>query len=399
MVFARRLQRREVVSGGGSNGFSPPVPAYVTSSNQISFTQTAPFDTARSMYIPAACTNPFPHLQQALAASYAGTGITRILCNGDSITYGWGTTDPIYAHSFAGRLGTLLGQRTGLPVSYGIALPPEANIDPRFSSTVTSDMAGDCWETDTVGATLTYVSVDVGDRVLVAYWKHDVAVFTVSIDGGSPQTINVEDDVNHSGWAIYTGRAITTHTVVITVVSGHVWIGGIGVECNGGIVVERHGVPGQQSDSMLANPYTGPGGPRFYLGAPFDGGPPHHLIIEMHGTNDLFFQNVNPANTRINQASYGAYIAANNLSADVLLMVPMANGNDPIGTAWSEVDTFAAIYAAAEDVACPLLDFRNAWGAFDEGDSRGLYLPDGTHPSDAGHQSMAEYIAQALSIF
>lgn len=367
-------------------------------STQISFTQTAPFDTGRSMYTPAACTQPFGHFQAALARSQAGTGITRILCNGDSITYGWGATTPVYSNAYEARLAALLEQKTGLPTTFGHVNVAQMNEDPRFTTSGTHSVGG-WWQSNEVGATLTYTSVEAGDRVVISYWPQGDASFHVSIDGGSPQLVTYTGNVTHSGWATYTNLPVTTHTVTITVVSGEVYISTMGIERTGGIAITRQAIPGQQSGNEMVNPYTNEVSARHFM-LTFDRDPDTamDLVIEMHGTNDLYFQNVAPAATRTNQASYKAMVTAYNLPTDILLMAPMANGNEPIDDNWIEADTLAAIYAAAEDSAVPLIDFRNAWGTFEEGNARGFFSPDLVHPSDDGYQNMADSILQALGI-
>ena len=58
---------------------------------------------------------------------------------------------------------------------------------------------------------------------------------------------------------------------------------------------------------------------------------------------------------------------------------------------------YDALRALAEERSYPLADIDAAFRALPSGEASSLYLDDDVHPSDAGHELMAEVLLAALA--
>jgi len=314
----------------------------------------------------------------------------NILCVGTSTTFGTGASQ--VESGFVPRLGQALRQRYGftggchyLPTHSGWTRNAAGNSDLDF---------GQGSMTLTTGSYLERAMTCTGFRVL---FKRGTAAgaFSVSIDGGTAQTISVQAGVSVTFDGVWDSAPLTRgqHTIRITGTTGTAEIGGVyafdGDE-SFGIRTWNGGRPGVTTAVWAP---TAIGAPSHWVRA---GSLDPALLVMTVSTNDFNTQ-VDPAVFKANVKSSIEYFRlACRKSPSVLLVHPFLRpgaGSPPYS--W---DSYKAkldeIAAELPDVG--VLDVGQHWPVDQVADEDDLLSVDDLHPTDAGHAWLADIVAEHL---
>lgn len=231
---------------------------------------------------------------------------------------------------------------------------------------------------------LTFTSTRVGTIVNVIYSDAvSGGSFTVNIDGAGAITVNTGNTQALKRYTV-TGLANTTHSVVINRVAGNTFIHGVEVVPSNTVGVRTHnlGYSGGKAANLDETLFYGvagaAGGTLLNSDCVFVGG------LEI---NDATASTV-VATWKTQMQTIITAAKAN--SADVVLV-----GSNYIGTAASIEAYHTALYELADTNDCPLIDTREALGAYATANTRGL-MNDTLHPNAGGYGVIARTIHQAL---
>lgn len=236
----------------------------------------------------------------------------------------------------------------------------------------------------------------------------NTGTFSYATDGGGATTTTVDNTASDNPKRVsVTGLGSTTHTVLITGVSGSCYIMGIEYYGANGVIVSRFGLSGGASNDKLGNGATlnlnAAGQSRIinhsfnFYGAQLD-------IIAL-GHNDYRRQNdatypVTPTQFAANVQAMITPILARG-GCVLLVGEPKSNVTGPLTGAeiypiesyWSALDTLSS---SQDNVA--VLQINRSWGTFQNGVDLGLQsAPGGVHPLKKGYADIAFMLFNALT--
>lgn len=368
------------------------------------------YEPSRSLYNGTPTSTA--RIRAAMARALSGGASARIVCVGDSITYGWGAT--VYTKRWASLLASMITAKLGASVCGTGAVPLfnynyAAPWDTRFSyvggtgATETFDadpgpgiMGNSTYLASGVTATFTPGRTDI-DQFIVYYYKNAATAansLTVKVDNVSVGTINCNQAAGPYGIgsATFTVAAGQAHTLalqatgnygLLLAVEGRVNTG------NGGCNVSIFGNPSHDVQHLVSTGYANADfGPCLTQLAP-------DLTIIMLETNDYLGAlrgNVQTPIVNYKAAWQSAITTAKGAGGDVL-----------IATEWptSDIRTIPysdytrALYELADTNDVPLVDNIAAAGTYATAQVFGMN-DDAYHPNDRGHRFLASTMYGAL---
>lgn len=332
----------------------------------------------------------------------AGPGVTgaalRIMTVGDSNTNGSAASAPLYAQSYSGQLGSMLG-RAFVDAGIGATADPGAS-DSRLVYAgagwayggVGFGLFGNGRRATGTGNTATYGPVACTAFVLWYRKGPAEGTWSYSIDGAAAVNVNANAATESIASVTTATLAAGTHTIVITApASGDISLvaleaANVGV---GGARVIRVGSSGNSTNGLsVGNALSG------HVAAVTAMAP--DLVIEMLGTND--FGTVNPPITPAVYKSQTAAFVQALLAAgiDVAVIVEPAPQAPRTGqTTYTLVQYRQALYEVADENDIALIDMQDRWGDWVSANALGL-MGDDYHPSNRGHNDTARAIYEAL---
>lgn len=360
--------------------------------------------TVNGQQIAPAAT-PYPYWRKKLAQVRAGTSDAKLLCLGDSTTYGYvappNNVPTPAIESYPSDLATMLRSYFA-PAYVGLGIPKQqsgTSVDGRWSyGTGWAAAPGDGigWAGQEVvkaaasSGNLVYTPgpsagpCDIFDVYYVA--NGATPPFTIQATGGSVVTVTPGAQNGIFKATCTAGSAVDTNavTIVTTAAAGSRRI--VGVEsyhsATRRIRVGNVGVGGSSSVgwASTSNAYKSLACIAAYA--------PDLTIIDL-GLNDMPAPNTSPSTF---VANLTAIIDACRLSGDVILMVPPP---PQIGGSSNLTDGYAALiptYAPlATSKATGLIDIASRWGSYAALNPLGYYS-DTLHPSRIGYGDMAQAV-------
>lgn len=340
------------------------------------------YDTQRNLYNykPA----QLRRFRSRLGAARAGLGQCRIATLGDSITAGEKAA-PVNVNSWPVRLRDIL-KSSGVPVAgTGMVYSNhgQTGVDPRWVysagwAVFAGAAASHLRQTSTVGATATFTSDLPGTTVEVQY-SNASGAFTVSIDGAAPVTMTGATGQTVATYSV-ADLPNTTHTVVITHVSGTIYPIAVNVSTPVGLLISNGGIGGSTALS-----WQGPElyRPTFTLMA----SSPDLVTISLM-TNDANLGQT-PAEYKTNMQTTINRVKANS-SADIVLIAAIPSGNS-----FNLAPFRQALYELADTNDLPLIDFFDRWGSYSLTNGLGM-MADTLHPNAAGYADLGLAVASAI---
>lgn len=338
----------------------------------------------------------------ALAAVRAGTADARVLCIGDSTTYGSGSQfgPPT---SWPARLATLLD--AGLfPSARGLFLPPSALVGGSGTDANWTAAAG--WSLNAQGfaGQAAFYSSTVSPGVLkfqpgfradtadVWYLQQNNSsfsgIFTISVDGvGTAATVDtLGATAKMVKVAVPLGSPAAGHYLNFVHTGGNgVWNFGVEFYDSTRKTVRwgNAGLPSTLTSHWAADGATYQSLPNIRAYAP-------DLALISLGINDAYGS--------ISKASYKtnltAIVQAAKASGDVVLVsVPPSTDASPMAL---EAQYRDAAREVAQLTGSVFVDIFGRWGSWAAANAKG-YMYDGRHPSDTGYQDIAQAVFDTLA--
>lgn len=380
---ARRLIRGSefdpVVPGPGEvivGGASGPVAVAGGGSGPMGAFNIAPATTAK--------------WRRALARVRAGQGSAKLLCAGDSTTWGL-TAENVTVNSYPVRLEKALNSHY-LPASQGLVIPTGATgepDDPRWTrgSWVRNPyglgLAACYTAPSAIGSSpLTFTPGVNCDTIDVYYLETSVnPILSVNVDGGAAVTKNLNGVSGNWGKMTVTAPAGSSHVVTLARTSGgDARIMGIDayLAADRKIRVSNAGVSGSSStDWVGASSLSG-----ITTYAP-------DLTVLMLGINDARQQR----STEGYIANLRTIIQTASASGDVLLMSMVPSGEAV--TIDYETEYRAHLLPLALELGCGYIDIFDRFGTYATSSALGL-MSDVVHPNALGAADIAGAVASAL---
>ncbi len=339
------------------------------------------------------------------AAAQVRSGATRkrVLCIGDSVTFGFGggsgdATTGARVASVPARLAAKM-TASGLPASNesffagsdlsAITVPVMLAYDPRIAAatgwafnTVNPTAGGYSWiNTSSVGALSFTPSTAVDTFVVFYYTEPGSGDFTLDIDGAG-QTAHSQN-VAKSYAALTKTAALGTHTINIKRTAGSVRIAGVLAYNSAAKAVDVINMGWCGATASNWNDATDPWSPLNAIGvlAP-------DLTIITLGINDWSVSNVTAYKAGLN-----ALITKARLTGDVVLCAPNQTNNSDDVTKASFV---AALREVAEAADVRLIDHYEAQGTYAALNGAGKMF-DTLHPKAVVYDSEATMLASMLT--
>lgn len=371
----------------------------------------------RGFYVPAGWGSWWKAARAA-----AGSSLARVAVVGDSITQGFHCSDlrtKSWPSLLRSSLQTAYGDGGSGYFTTGNTIPAFSTINTWPSNnyaTVTGTWAvkggtegpgsTSIFNQNSAGSTVTFP--EVKGSVIVVWYMTDPAFpgsFSVTIDGVAQGTQPSNAQAAAVRAQVYNVSA-GTHTVVVTTIgaTGLTCIFGVTGLNSSGVVLHNYGFNGRKSaDFSLAAPTYG--APQSYSGG---SGNPADLLIYALGVND--------ANTSVAVDTYLSNIRRHLDSVrglgsmhgkvDVLFLMQHIGTFDASGTPlyhryMQQIRGMAEAYGAA--VVDMWARYYNNWdlaadsGYWGDGTSSGLAGTNTVHPSDAGHQAIANALLPILT--
>lgn len=247
----------------------------------------------------------------------------------------------------------------------------------------------------TAAGTATYVTPKACTAVDLYYYDLIAGSWSWTLDGGAPTTVTPPANGGVKKISIGSGLANTTHTIVITWISGVLRIAGASsVYSSTGVGFGHIGVGGLQTTAYISTGDTAQSnligrGTTEVVGFP---NTPHLLMIGM-GINDCNTQNIGPEQWFYTYRRLILGARRTRPGTSVLLFSPaagdsiygdggalMTNGND-----WGSYVAAARRLAMVEN--CAHLDTHAKWGSTPV--AQGFVTAGDVHPTIAGHADIA----------
>lgn len=309
-----------------------------------------------------------------------------VLCVGTSTVFGTGAS--ALETTFTARLGEALGARGAhyLPTHPGWTRSGNwANVGKDFGQASVS-LTGYAFVERTITGT--------GVRVLYRQGSSVAPTFVVAIDD-MPHTVTVQQGVSSAYDGVWDSPPLSpgTHTVRVTAPAGTVELGGLyaydGDESSG-VRVWCGGTPGVTSAAWTPN---APGAASHWRRA---GSLDPALLVMMVSSNDYASQ-VDPAAFKANVKAAVEFFRLACLAPPVLLVhtyrrLTGSSGAHAFGTYGQQL---AALASEMDDV--DYLDAGVHFPVSQVADVDDLVTADNVHPSDTGHQWLADIVADRLT--
>lgn len=231
--------------------------------------------------------------------------------------------------------------------------------------------------------------VVTGDNAEVWYTQEGTGSFSYTVDAGSPTTVSVfgAGPSQPGQKAAFSLGSAGSHTIVVTWVSGYVYLEGVyvydGDATNG---IHFYDASHSQIGSDFYTSATqDPGGLSEVVGVA-----PHLVILELAGLNDFVDGTYTPTQTLANVNGTIATLNTITNQPSIILLIPYAPnaswGNpNTLGYQWSD---YVNQLVTISGPNITTVNLYSLWGQADEtGD--GLWDSDGLNPSDLGHATIA----------
>lgn len=334
-------------------------------------------------------------LRNALARQRTGGQGCRMVCAGDSTTLGSSNGVDAAVHSYPAQLPALLTARGVLgpaPVAKGGILTSDgaAGTDPRLA-------VGAGWSgpgslgyqaNSSAGGSLVYTPGRKANKFTVLFLipASGGSTFTLSVDGGTPQTVTFAAGAS-VGSASITTTAADGHVLTISKPAANtLYVVGIFDEDTTAPAtsVTRAGQGGIESTGWANTGYTMPL-PQMLALAP-------DAVLYMIGAND-FTQSRTLASLSSSLTTFCNAVRAAN--ADPILVVPYFK---MVGKPYTWAEAQAVYYAVADALDVPLVDLSARWSAPATTVEAAPYnYSDGLHHNAKGYADLAAMVATALA--
>lgn len=357
-----------------------PVPAYVTGTHLAGYNPDSNLYNIKPIHFRA--------VRAKLAAVRAGIGTCQIAFWGDSITAGE-TAAPFATNAPTVRFRTAL-QNGGQPAGgtgFVFSHNGQSGQDTRITTTGTgwTGYGQTIDYSQNVGETRTFTSDVPGTIVDVYYNDTNSGSFTVTIDGGTAQTVNL-GATSTNKVATFTGLANTTHTVTVTNTgSGYtVLVNGFSTRSATGLFVDNYGVGGSVTGDWAGTPAGGVGlGPIALSTATT----PDLIVLNLMA-NDVL-QAVPVATFKTNMQAVITRAIGSGIAVLLVAGVPNGGGTDTLHR--------IALYELADANNLPLLDLGDRWGSPATAIAQGVLGTGNVHPTAAGYADMGAAYANAIA--
>lgn len=392
-----------------AQGLKPTVVNWVSDPGPMTAnSESSEFPNLSAIYAPAfgltgITAGNLQNWRRALARVRSGVGDAKVLCIGDSITTGIGSTsgatNPTIT-AYPSKLATLLNN-VNIPAARGLGVPPTI-YGPQPDSRWT---VGAGWTKQSFGfgsgaifqspasatGTLVYADTVLADRYDVYYLKFTdgVASFNAQATGGASTPIPANGASSIAKITLSAASAATTNTVTFSWGAGN---GGyvLGVEpwlsTTPKVRVANAGVGGSKSSDWQLSPIDFGSIPSIKAYAP-------DLTLILLGSNDMAQTGTTTAQTVANIA---ALITAAKVSGDVaVLSVPPIN---PAYVINADGQPYVTSQIAADAIArsAVSIDIFGRLGPYSTALGLG-FTADNQHPSDTGYWDIAELLFRALT--
>jgi lysophospholipase L1-like esterase len=350
---------------------------------------TKRFDPAKQVY--NLNQGNFRRWRAALSSAIYGTGVARLNCYGDSITFGYLGTPKQWQGSYATQLRNRIAKRTSNAGTGVVNLVDYSGDDLRWTFAGTwSALAGygpfgaSAQQTNTPGSTVAFASDVACDSFTIHYLTSSGGgTFGGSVDVCYGSTVNA-----NTGSLLYATTTISAgasglHTLTLTApASGYLYL--IAVEAtNGpsGIRVSRVSKGGAKVSDLVATA----NGAGASVSTSIDQLNPD-LGILFFGHNE-YLQQVAIATYKTNMQTAIDRIRTTK-SGDVLLVACIPNSDQ--SKAITQDMYRQALYELADTNNLPLLDLAERWGSYAISNAAPLSLyGDVTHPNSKGYGDVA----------
>lgn len=387
----------------GYAGYAPAssgAPAYAG-------TRQKRYDTTASIYNRKQ--SNLRRTQAGIAKAVAGTASTQHIIVGASITNG--TSAGGRQKAWPRKLCTMLNA-SGVPANGGaIAIPAAlAEADPRISVAGGTSNGGGYISLGAAGS-FTYNSglgspTDAGQNIEIAVGQTSTGPATITVDGatvpdgqvavvGGSYTGGTVTMSAASAWGrvTITGLTNATHTVVVTRVSGTVYLGSIECYANNAFRFHNLGI-GTTSASSWAG---GLAFPNYSIWPTAFFTRPDAIWFELGGNDE--HNGRTPAQFAADMETLRAnYVAAWGApQPDIILVVePSAFGDAESLSTQSQF--YTKLYDMADAFDYPLVDFSDGQGLVSGLVTNGLNSGDVTHPNEPGQYALARQAYNLLNV-
>lgn len=348
--------------------------------------------------IPASRLAPANTLKwrRALSKVRNGTADAKVLCVGDSTTWGYGATSAV-GDNWPVQAARMMNS-AGVPSALGFIGAPDhlsnnVNKDSRWTPAANWGLAShgfgndQCWQSTTAGGTLVLnVPTHLGacDTFDVYYLGNGASpAFTVTPTGGSPQTVT-PGALNGVGKATVTGTATIGAQVTIDPSTGVVFI--LGVEPYSSttrrVRMANAGVPATSTVGWVNN--SDNYGPLKAI----DAYAPDLTIISL-GLNDA----PTPTSDAAFTANLTTLVTHARTSGDVMFMTfppPFSDSGDTARAGYT-----ADYYALADSLGVPVIDVNARFVSYAAANPLGYYF-DTLHPTTLGYGDIAQAVTATL---
>jgi lysophospholipase L1-like esterase len=340
------------------------------------------YDAKRSLYNFRP--SHFRRTRAAIARSQIGQGSAKLLFEGDSNTLGLGPllVDGDAANrSYAARFRDIAASR-GMTLSGDGLLFPAPGGDSRLTGAGSVGQVNPLLAALDDGASLTFVPTRPNNYFAVTYLNDWAGSLIVTIDGGTPTTIERSAT---GGFATWTSPSLSTgnHTIKVAAPVGtstHIASIEAGTQTSGpvGLRIGKAGVSGSMAVDWVTGNYN-----YLTLARTWDA----DLVSIMLGTNDAQNSTIGQYIAALTQM-IGAHRAD---GADVLLIAPPGRQEIDLTDWWT------ALYALALELDVPLLDLRDRQGPYSV--SGGYFIDragDTVHLSSQAHDDLARALLDVI---
>lgn len=336
--------------------------------------------------------------RKALARVRLGTQDAKLLCVGDSTTWG-SKSGNVATKSYPPLLATALNGRY-IRAQNGLQIPAY-DSDPASHDTRWTFDPG--WARERWGFTghfgqASYMDIGGGagpitftpghacDTFRVWYQQNtDLGTIHLSVDG-EPAVSQSTSGTLGWGSAVVTSSLSDSHVLSITATAATVAV--VGVEAydatRASVLVGRAGVPGSKTSDWVTIPSGASNGITEYA--------PDLTIISL-GINDSRASTPVPLATYI--ANMTTLITWAKASGDVVLLTPFPSSNGTTAQLAMQESYFPALRDLAYAEGCGFVDIASRFVSGAVASATGL-LADGVHPTDIGYADAAGGVASAL---
>lgn len=343
----------------------------------------------------------------AIAGVKAGVANARILCIGDSTTFGTGANGAgsgnWRAQCYPTRLAGLLNA-AGVNAEWnsffggGRNTTDQLSFDSRIvvgsvwsvPSTADTTMFGGYMMNAQANTNALSFTPTVPVDTFVVYYPQlpsGTRGFNIQIDSGTPTSVNPVNALNQMTSATITA-SLGTHTLNITQIAGSIYIAGIDAYDSSKKWISVMNAGWRGSTSVNWNDTTNPYGP--VATQTFTTVAPTLTIINL-AINDWNA----PTSLATYKTNIQAIITAALTTGDVILVAPNPSDVTAYASLATQASYVAVLYQLAAANNLILIDIFNRWGSYASSNSLGINY-DGLHPNGAGYADLTRLIMNVI---